>query len=646
MASPHPEPVARQLEMIARQMIDVAQRASRPDLAERLEQARQDLDNVGVRVVVVGQFKQGKSALVNALVSAPVCPVDDVIATSVPTVVRWGEQATATLVTELSGERQAIRTAIDPGELRAHVTELAGDSGIFGTLHADVALPRRLLAGGLTLIDTPGFGRAQVRASSNLALLPQADALVMVSDATQELTEPELVFLRQASELCSRLTFVVSKSDLQHDWRNIVAADTEHLAAVGIDVPLLVTSSLMHELAVQQRDNELIEEAGIHTLAKHLHRVHADVLAERHRAIASEIHTVGELLAMVFSTELEVIGNPENGEEIIQDLRQAEETAERLTLHSARWQQTLADGTSELIDDIEFDLRDRLRQVGREAEQLIDSSDPGRSWEDTGTWLAESVTQAVSDNFVWAHTRSMHLADVVSKHFVLEGRSSVPDLSLPSTERALRAIGDLDYVRSGSLSAGQKLMIGLKGSYGGVLMFGLMTTLAGMALVNPISVVAGLIMGGFAYKQDAKQRLEQRRAEAKVAVRKLIDEAIFQVSKESRDRLNTVKRVLRDHFVSVAEHFKQSLAESIRSAKRSAALPPSERSVRAAAVASELRALRALGDRAMEVGAPSPTRAAASAGPVTAVPVTAASTPAAPDPALAAPTPESVRSAR
>lgn len=607
MASPNPEPVARQLTTVAQRMIDVAQRATRPDLAERLEAALQALADVAVRVVVVGQFKQGKSALVNALVSAPVCPVDDVIATSVPTVVRWGEQTTAALVTELSGERQAIRTAIDPRDLRAHVTELAGEAGLFGTLHAEVALARRMLSGGLTLVDTPGFGRAQVRASTNLTLLPQADALLMVSDATQELTDPELVFLRQATELCPRVTFVVSKSDLQHDWRSIVAADTEHLAAIGIDAPVIVTSALVHELAVQQRDDALIEEARIHALAKHLHGVHADVLAERHRAIASELHTVGELLAMVFSTELEVIGNPESGDGIIQDLKQAEETAERLTLHSARWQQTLADGTSELIDDIEFDLRDRLRLVGREAEQLIDSSDPGRSWEDTGTWLAESVTQAVSDNFVWAHTRSMHLADVVSKHFVLDGRASVPDLALTSTDRVLRAIGDLDFVKSGSLSIGQKLMIGLKGSYGGVLMFGLMTTLAGMALVNPISVVAGLIMGGFAYKQEAKHRLDQRRAEAKAAVRKLIDEAIFQVSKESRNRLNTVRRVLRDHFVSVAEHFKQSLAESIRSAKRSAALPPSERSVRAGEVAAELRALRALGDRAMEVGAPAPT---------------------------------------
>ena len=44
-----------------------------------------------MRVLVVGEFKQGKSQLVNALVNAPVCPVDDDIATAVPTVVRHAE---------------------------------------------------------------------------------------------------------------------------------------------------------------------------------------------------------------------------------------------------------------------------------------------------------------------------------------------------------------------------------------------------------------------------------------------------------------------------------------------------------------------------------------------------------------------------
>jgi predicted GTPase len=49
----------------------------REDLAERLSSARRLLTDSTVMVHVVGEFKQGKSSLVNALLMAPICPVDD-----------------------------------------------------------------------------------------------------------------------------------------------------------------------------------------------------------------------------------------------------------------------------------------------------------------------------------------------------------------------------------------------------------------------------------------------------------------------------------------------------------------------------------------------------------------------------------------
>ena len=609
MSSTQTAPRVIQLDAIAVKMRGIAERNGRKDLAERVTTATATLTDTTVQVVVVGQFKQGKSALVNALVDAPVCPVDDVIATSVPTIVRWGEHASAALVTELAGEEQPMRTVIDPRRLREHVTEFASDSGFFGSLHAEVTVPRPILERGMVFIDTPGVGRAQARASTNLTLLPQADAVLMVTDATQEFTQPELAFLKQAAALCPRVTCVISKSDLQHQWRSIVEANTEHLTAAGIESPIIVTSALLHDLAEQEADPTLREEAHIDTLSTHLlDAVRGDVIASRRGAVADEICAVGDLLAMVIDAELRVLRDPGSGNEVVHDLQQAEVTAERLTRRSARWQQTLSDGAGELISDIEFDLRDRLRAVGREAEKLIDASDPGKAWEETGTWLADAVTQAVSDNFVWAHERSIHLAEVVAGHFAMDGRAAIPDLSLAGTEQALKAVGDLDYVHSGRLSFGQKIMIGLKGSYGGILMFGLMTTLAGMALVNPLSVAAGLIMGGFAYRQDVKSRLEQRRTTAKNAVRKLIDEAIFQVGKESRDRMSKVKRVLRDHFISVAENFKDSLTESIRVAKRGASLPPTQQDQRIAAATAELREIRSLCDHAQQFSARQPSR--------------------------------------
>ena len=64
----------------------------RPDLVGRVTAAAARLQRPSTIVAVVGEFKQGKSSLVNGLLGQPVCPVDDDLATSAITLVRHGEQ--------------------------------------------------------------------------------------------------------------------------------------------------------------------------------------------------------------------------------------------------------------------------------------------------------------------------------------------------------------------------------------------------------------------------------------------------------------------------------------------------------------------------------------------------------------------------
>src|SRR3954447_23834959 len=81
------------------ELVDLGIRAcgayGRGDLAGRLERLRRTLGDPGLHVVVAGEFKQGKSSLVNGLVGAAVCPVDDDVATALPTYVRYGDPARA-----------------------------------------------------------------------------------------------------------------------------------------------------------------------------------------------------------------------------------------------------------------------------------------------------------------------------------------------------------------------------------------------------------------------------------------------------------------------------------------------------------------------------------------------------------------------
>jgi ribosome biogenesis GTPase A len=78
---------------VARSLADLgavrrmAEEARRPDLVIRLDQIRDRLTGEDVPVAVVGEFKQGKSTLINALLRTEVCPVDADVVTAVPMIV-------------------------------------------------------------------------------------------------------------------------------------------------------------------------------------------------------------------------------------------------------------------------------------------------------------------------------------------------------------------------------------------------------------------------------------------------------------------------------------------------------------------------------------------------------------------------------
>src|SRR5690242_14261876 len=76
-------PVLRRALAEVRAAGRLADDAGRVDLVARLDQVAAGLMSAEVPVAVVGEFKQGKSTLVNALLRTDVCPVDTDVVTSV-----------------------------------------------------------------------------------------------------------------------------------------------------------------------------------------------------------------------------------------------------------------------------------------------------------------------------------------------------------------------------------------------------------------------------------------------------------------------------------------------------------------------------------------------------------------------------------
>ncbi|MGW6172443.1 dynamin family protein [Arthrobacter sp. NPDC055138] len=605
-----------ELVKLVDQGLELAKKGERADLQRRLEQTRKRLKDPTTRVIVVGEFKQGKSQLINALVHAPVCPIDDDVATSVPTVVKQGDPASAVILVPkdgsetADGEGELERRPIALEELAQYVSERGNPGNERRLAAAEVLLPRKVLDGGLALVDSPGVGGLDSAHSlTTLTALPTADAMLLVSDASQEFTEPELRFLRQAQRICPNVAGVLSKTDLYPQWRKVADLDRDHLQRIGADMTLIPLSSELRLQAAALRDSELNAESGFPELVAYLRN---NILAQserlQRRSVAQDLVSATDHLRLSLKSELSALENPDGTPEMLAELEAAKERADELRRRSSRWQVTLNDGMSDLISDMEHDLRDRLRSIMRDAEQAIDAGDPGPQWDQFVHWLEQRVASAVSDTFVWTNERSLWLAENVAEHFNRD-EVTLPLLQVDSTENVLDPVEGIPELDPGRMGPVQKILIGMRGSYGGVLMFGLLTGIMGFALINPISVGAGLLLGGKAYREDKEARLKRRQQEAKALVRKQVDEVVFQVGKQLKDRLRMVQRATRDHFTALAEEHHRSLADSVLAAQKAASHFNQERDLRIREIKASLALVESLRKQALALD-PAPQLAA------------------------------------
>jgi Dynamin family len=584
-------------------LVDLALKATtayeRPDLGARLQQSRRRLADPNVRVLVVGEFKQGKSQLVNALVNAPVCPVDDDIATAVPTVVRHAETTDVIIVREGSSpDTPPERTPIPASRIAEYVSE-AGNPGNKAMISwVEIGLPRKILAGGLVLVDTPGVGGlGSAHGAATMSALPSADAVLLVSDAAQEYTEPELEFLSAAMKLCPNVACVVTKTDLYPHWRRIMELDRGHLRTAGIDADTFPVSSMLRLHAARTQDADLVDESGFRPLVEFLLRrvvAQADDLARR--STSQDVLAIADQLSTGMKAELAVQQDPERLDALVAELTRAKSRADELKQRSSRWQITLNDGVADLQSDIDYDLRDRLRAIGREAEQLLEDADPADTWDQFVDWFHQQVSKAASANFVWAAERARWLAGQVADHFAEGADLVLPELRFDQSQSMAQKVDPLARPDMEDIKGGNKLITGMRGGYGGMLMFGMLGTLAGLPIFA--GAPAGILLGIKTVRDEKKRLLQRRQAEAKMAVRRHIDEVTFQVGKDSRDMLRGAQRQLRDHFSALAEEVSTSLQSSVLAAQNAVKTTSSERETRIRDLKAEIARVEGLAERA------------------------------------------------
>ncbi|MBQ0902185.1 dynamin family protein [Micromonospora sp. U21] len=590
----------------------------RGDLLQTVRQKRAQLLDPKLRVLVIGEPNQGKSQLINAIINAPACPVGDGRTTVLPTVVQHADVASAAVVqapppapARPAGAAPAAIVERSPVALNQVAAGVAGTMGRRpggGPAYVEIGLPRALLGAGLVLVDTPGTDQIAVLGGSAPVAAPtRADTVLLVSDSTRELSVTELNMLLHVMRSHPNVVVVQSKTDLVADWRAVVERNRQHLADAGVPAPVIPVSAALRLRAAAANDRGLNAESGFPALIARLQRDlsgKADQLARA--SVQGVARTVVEQLAAPLRAEL-ATQEAEEQSGPISRLHAAQREVDELRRCSTRWQNTLADEMADLLSDIEYDLRDRTRQILRTVDEAFDTADPLVAWDTFQDWLERSLVEAAEANHEWLIQRCDWIARRVAANFARYGYDVLPPWSMTMPEDIGGRLPELERPRIDKFTTGQKLFTGMKGSYGGMLMFGLATTLAGMPMINPVSVGIGALFGGKSIRDESKQLLRRRQATVKTAIQRHVDDFFVRMIRDCRDAGRQVQRMLRDHFTGLTEELQEAIVQSFRSAKQEADTDAALRDQRQREIRLKMTRLAALYEQAQQL---SGTRAA------------------------------------
>jgi GTPase SAR1 family protein len=278
-------------------------------------------------VACVGQFKRGKSTLLNALVGHSVLPTAVVPVTAIPTIIRYGERLAARICIQ-----SEMWTDIPISSVDEYVSEEKNPENAKRVAGVEIFVPNRLLETGMCLVDTPGLGSVHSgNSEATRAFIPHIDAAIVVIGADPPLSGDELELVETAAQEIQDIVFVLNKADRTSESDRSSAL---LFARRVIETRLKKPIPSIFEVSALERMEGRGEQRGWPNFLETLERLGRDSGRSLvHQAAERGLRRATEQLLAVIEEEHAALKRPvEESERRIAELRQISERAEQ-SLH-------------------------------------------------------------------------------------------------------------------------------------------------------------------------------------------------------------------------------------------------------------------------------------------------------------------------
>lgn len=411
---------SNKLKSFIKQLSSISQQYGKSAVIENINNAIDKIDN-STSILFCGEFKRGKSSLINAIIGDEICPTDIGIATAVVTRIMYGQTKKAVRYygNLLEGENALKKEEIAWDDIQKYTV---GDVIEIGsTVQMDLYYPSEFLKEGLVVIDTPGIGGLDPRHANLTAMaLPYADIAVFITDASEPVTESELKFYEKkvASHVKSTIV-LINKSDILSQDVLQTHIETTRNTFLSVGNPTIVAVSAMNWLLYNQLEDEEFKvssnrDAVIAAINSQIKMFRKGQLMQFRDILLSEINDILETVK-VEKMQLEANHNTQNN--AIQNYKDQQQKL-------AQFRNEIANPTSSIrlqVNSLFENARNEvLNQISHEGTLLTTSTfdrliDSENGLNNDGKWLVAQINDELQELSYNVNLTTKKTFDQISK---------------------------------------------------------------------------------------------------------------------------------------------------------------------------------------------------------------------------------------
>jgi len=237
----------------------------------RLLTVKEQLLSNCFNLVILGQFKRGKTTLINSLIGKEILPSSVVPLTSVVTILKHSGEINCNIYMQ-DGSEKIVRLE----ELTDYITEKGNPKNIKNVRCARIQYPSPFLEKGMLLVDTPGVGSTFLHnTETTYEFLDHLDAALFLMSADVPISQVEKELLDTIKGSTQKIFFVLNKIDnlTPQEIGEISAFNKHVLEEMGFAVQGILPISAREALKAKITNNEvLLSQSGLLNLEEALNR--------------------------------------------------------------------------------------------------------------------------------------------------------------------------------------------------------------------------------------------------------------------------------------------------------------------------------------------------------------------------------------